>query len=74
MGDIRNELDAKLPPTNFSHETNVNSISTIEDLEMKKAFQYKKGPAVGRGSYGEVYECLHMNSGELLAVKSIKVK
>jgi len=68
----KNEGDLKLLPTNSSHETNANT-STSDDLEMKKVFHYKKGPSIGRGSYGEVYECLHMNSGELLAVKSIKV-
>lgn len=67
------EGDHKLWPTNSSNETNANSLSSCDDMEMKKGFHYKKGPSIGRGLYGEVYECLHMNSGELLAVKSLKV-
>ena len=28
---------------------------------------------IGKGSFGEVYECLNLNTGELLAVKTVKV-
>jgi len=51
-----------------------NSPSTLEDLDSKKPFQYKKGPLIGKGFYGDVFECLNLSSGELLAVKSIKVR
>lgn len=58
----------------------INSPSTLNALtlpdftEIKKPSQYKKGPSIGKGYYGEVYECLNLSSGELHAAKSVKVK
>jgi len=40
----------------------------------KKSAHYKKGPLIGKGSSGEVYECLNLNTGELVAIKEIKVQ
>ena len=51
-----------------------HSPSTLDDLDYKKPFQYKKGPLIGKGCYGDVFECLNLSSGELLAVKSVKVQ
>lgn len=57
------------------NETNGNiSRTTAEASNVKRLFQYKKGPLIGKGTYGEVYECLNLNTGELLAVKSFKVR
>jgi len=55
------------------NETIPNLLHTTEALLPKRLYQYKKGPLIGKGTYGEVYECLNLNTGELLAVKSFKV-
>ena len=34
---------------------------------------YKKGDLIGEGSCGKVYRCLNLSSGDLLAVKTIKL-
>jgi serine/threonine protein kinase len=46
---------------------------TTDTSPRKTAFQYKKGPMIGKGSFAEVFECLNLNTGELLAVKSVKI-
>ena len=56
------------------NETNANISRTTEAPNVKRLVQYKKGPLIGKGTYGEVYECLNLNTGELLAVKSFKVR
>lgn len=48
--------------------------TTADTSSFKRLFQYKKGPLIGKGTYGDVYECLNLNSGELLAVKSFKIR
>lgn len=48
--------------------------TTAEKSQYKRLFQYKKGPLIGKGTHANVYECLDLNSGELLAVKSFKIK
>lgn len=55
------------------NDTNPNISRVTDNTSMKKLFQYKKGPLIGKGAYGEVFECLSLNTGELLAVKSFKV-
>lgn len=35
--------------------------------------KYKRGQLIGKGTFGEVYQCLNLNTGELMAVKSVKV-
>ena len=35
--------------------------------------EYKKGPMIGKGAFGRVFECLNVKNGELLAVKTYKV-
>lgn len=55
------------------NETNMNMSRTSDVSGMRKLFQYKKGPLIGKGTYGEVYECLNLNTGELLAVKTFKI-
>lgn len=37
------------------------------------ALEYKRGQLVGKGTFGEVYQCLNLNTGELMAVKTIRV-
>jgi len=49
--------------------TPTNSESTLN----KRMFQYKKGPLLGEGPSGKVLECLDLNTGELLAVKSFRI-
>lgn len=43
------------------------------DALTKKSAYYQKGPLIGRGPSGDVYECLNLNTGELVAVKEITV-
>jgi serine/threonine protein kinase len=56
-----------------STDSNTNSSPTYDSSNAKKTFQYKKGPLIGKGSYGEVNECLNLSSGEIIAAKSVKV-
>lgn len=60
--------------SNSPTDTNSNISPTFDDIDSRKSFQYKKGPLIGKGGYGEVYECLNLSTGELLAAKSVKVK
>lgn len=39
----------------------------------RKTMKYKKGPFIGKGPNSEVFECLSLTSGELLALKLAKV-
>ena len=62
----------------FDCNSQVHSVDKqIEDehnhSNKKSLFSYKKGQLIGKGSFGEVYECLNLNTGELLAVKTVKV-
>lgn len=70
--DQISEETPRLAQTIPTSEANSNSPTTLEDLDAKKSFQYKKGPPIGQGSIGKVYECLNLSSGELLAVKEVK--
>jgi len=70
--DQLSENTPRLGQTIPTSEANSNSPTTLEDLDAKKPFQYKKGPPIGQGSIGKVYECLNLSSGELLAVKEVK--
>jgi len=55
-------------------QDNWNNISqTFEESIHKKSAHYQKGPLIGKGPSGEVFECLNLNTGELVAVKEIKV-
>lgn len=65
------EDSPKLIPTNSP--TTINALHIPDHIEIKKPSQYKKGPSIGKGCYGEVYECLNLSSGELHAAKSVKV-
>lgn len=46
-----------------------DSIKIFKPLDLK----YKRGQKVGTGTLGEVYHCLNLNTGELMAVKTIQV-
>lgn len=56
-----------------STDSGTNGSPTFDNASTKKTFQYKKGPLIGKGSYGEVNECLNLSSGEIIAAKSVKV-
>ena len=56
-----------------SSPTTINALNLPDFAEIKKPSQYKKGPLIGKGCYGEVFECLNLSSGELHAAKSVKV-
>ena len=45
----------------------------MEESQSKKSAHFEKGPLIGKGSCGEVYECLNLKTGELVAVKEIRV-
>ncbi|KAL4511695.1 hypothetical protein ABPG72_012540 [Tetrahymena utriculariae] len=40
--------------------------------ETKRVLTFKKGHIIDRGSYGEVYQCLEVNTGQLYAIKTIR--
>ncbi len=72
MGELTNyETYANNDNLNDTYPT--TTPTTADTTSFKRLFQYKKGPLIGKGTYGDVYECLNLNSGELLAVKSFKV-
>jgi serine/threonine protein kinase len=45
----------------------------LEESQSKKSAHFEKGPLIGKGSCGEVYECLNLRTGERVAVKEIRV-
>lgn len=71
--DLGCEETPHLGHLNSPTETNINSSPTLDNSNLRKPFQYKKGPLIGKGSYGEVNECLNLSSGEIIASKSVKV-
>jgi len=57
----------------FTGENWTDRSHICDDSIQKKSAHYKKGPLIGKGSSGEVYECLNLNTGELVAIKEIKL-
>jgi len=57
----------------FTGENWNNTSNMCDDSIQKKSAHYKKGPLIGKGTSGEVYECLNLNTGELVAIKEIKL-
>jgi serine/threonine protein kinase len=74
-------LDARM--THADSKTHISamhspkaSLSGEDDYYLptkKQLFSYKKGQLLGKGAFGEVFECLNLNTGELLAVKTVKI-
>ena len=58
----------------FTGENWTDRSHICDDSIQKNSAHYKKGPLIGKGSSGEVYECLNLNTGELVAIKEIKVE
>lgn len=76
LGSTTEGLEDTLRQTTLNGFTgdNWNNTSNMcDDSIAKKSAHYKKGPLIGKGSSGEVYECLNLNTGELVAIKEIKL-
>lgn len=61
-----------------SFDEEINELEKKVDSEPKKVVKpsslaYQKGQKLGTGAFGEVYQCLNLKTGELMAVKAIKV-
>ena len=68
------EDGARLPSFHFLTEEDCGEAPAIlEESQSKKSAHFEKGPLIGKGSCGEVYECLNLKTGELVAVKEIRV-
>lgn len=39
----------------------------------KLCINYQKGELIDKGAFGEVYQGLDLNTGQLLAIKTVKV-
>jgi len=56
------------------NDTNITKLKIGDFSPFKKTFEYKKGPVIdSNNSYAEVCECLDLNQGDRLAVKTYKV-
>ncbi|EAR94646.1 plant dual-specificity MAP kinase kinase family domain protein (macronuclear) [Tetrahymena thermophila SB210] len=49
-----------------------NGDMSCRNQETKRVLTFKKGHIIDRGSYGEVYQCLEVNTGQLYAIKTIR--
>lgn len=67
--------DTPRPPSAqfLTTENHQNMTEMLDETIYRKSAHYKKGPLIGKGSSGEVYECLNLNTGELVAVKELRV-
>ena len=77
MGSTNDALEESIKPSSMNLATtdyNTNTSQIHEESIARKSAHYKKGPLIGKGSNGEVYECLNLETGELVAVKEIKVE
>lgn len=44
-----------------------------EEIPPKTTLHWKRGQIIGEGAYGKVYECLNIDTGEILAAKHVKL-
>lgn len=57
-----------------SHENDQsNEAEGAIKVSKTSALEYKRGQLIGKGTLGEVYQCLNLNTGELMALKTIRV-
>eukprot|EP01017_Pseudomicrothorax_dubius_P008506 TRINITY_DN12809_c0_g1_i1.p1 TRINITY_DN12809_c0_g1~~TRINITY_DN12809_c0_g1_i1.p1 ORF type:complete len:477 (-),score=70.58 TRINITY_DN12809_c0_g1_i1:35-1465(-) len=59
--------------TNENLTKGITQESPIRHASSSSSFAYKKGEKIGSGSFGNVYQCLDLNTGQLLAAKEIKL-
>jgi serine/threonine protein kinase len=45
----------------------------LEKPEEAKRFNWKRGELIGEGAYGKVYECLNVDTGEIMVDKHVKL-
>ncbi|KAL4471472.1 hypothetical protein ABPG74_008365 [Tetrahymena malaccensis] len=55
-----------------SQDYDRNGDISCRNQETKRILTFKKGHVIDRGSYGEVYQCLEVNTGQLYAIKTIR--
>lgn len=54
------------------HNFKINITTNLNDSERSR-FQYKKGQQIGKGTFGRVYQCLNLNTGEIFVAKTTTV-
>lgn len=72
----RNLLEKVLTPRSSSKvKDSSNGVRTPRVSSPKRpCSRWKLGPLLGEGSFGQVYKGLNLNSGDLFAVKSIRIQ
>lgn len=57
----------------FSKTITEHSFVSLSNPRYGTHIKWKRGNLIGKGSYAEVYQCLNLKSGELMAVKHFTV-
>ena len=57
----------------MTRDSNSDDKDNISKVAGGHVIEYKKGQMLGSGTFGNVHQCLNQNTGELMAVKSVKV-
>ena len=75
-----NEKNQYQLPTESDITRNPSNSEKLEDPERllsnsraKQKIQYQKGELIDKGAFGSVYQGLDINTGQLLAIKTVKV-
>lgn len=57
----------------FSKTITENSFASLSNPRYGTHIKWKRGSLIGKGSYAEVYQCLNLKTGELMAIKHFTV-
>lgn len=62
-----------LPPEKPSHNETAYSIcEQLRPCHVNTKLNWKRGKMIGKGAYGDVYECLNLDTGEIFVAKHVK--
>lgn len=67
MGCGATSSTSKVSNVDFAKEPTVKAIGELAPIH------WKQGSLLGEGAYGKVYECLNIETGEILAVKHVEL-
>ncbi|CAK8692528.1 unnamed protein product [Clavelina lepadiformis] len=76
MEDVRDQSRALLESQNSQRSSTSyvteSSVNSIADLNTEKCMGWKKGPMIGQGAYGKVWQGM-THCGQLIAVKQVEL-
>lgn len=58
----------------FQNEMLASSFIEFSSPRNGKHIKWRRGEIIGEGAYAKVYQCINLNNGELMAVKSFYVR